>query len=532
MSKPVLLRNRMSASVGVDLAAWLMVALTARLILAAQDISSIDRLFLPDDTYYSLAIARNIARHLGPSADGVVLTNGFQALITFFQVPLFWAGLSTDGAIRGAVLETCVFGACAAAAAGSLLAQLGMRKAAWAAALVMALHPAIVSNDLNGLEASLSVLLSLISLHALTVSEDTVTRGRAIFFGLTMSATVMARVDTCFLIACVFCVALCRWPFRRTALMGASAALGVAPWWLYQLCVFGSIIPESGPAVHQWAGLHLGLAISTAALIVAALCAIGQLLSDGTVFSSKNLICGVFVLIAVAASLLGIGTLRSRKARVLIVIGVVSLTQILFYIFYVKAFWFFPRYLAFVYVATIIILADAACSILRVSWRLSAGQYAAFLCAAIAFVFVAPGIINRWQYFLSRPSSGADGAYIGPNGYRDQALAILPHVPGGSAIGAFQSGALSYYADRNIRVVNLDGVVNHDARTAIANGALRAYIAKSGLRYIADWDLNLRLIRRNFGDSSLPNMTLLYTAPPQGSFLFKLYRLEAIPSGT
>jgi hypothetical protein len=62
-----------------------LLALTIRVTLAFKDIASIDRLFLPDDTYYSLAIARNLAHGHGPTADGFILTNGFQPLVTFLN---------------------------------------------------------------------------------------------------------------------------------------------------------------------------------------------------------------------------------------------------------------------------------------------------------------------------------------------------------------------------------------------------------------------------------------------------------------
>lgn len=61
-----------------------------RVALAWRDIDALDALFFPDDTYLSLSIARNIARGLGSTFDGVVATNGYQPLYVWLAVPLYW----------------------------------------------------------------------------------------------------------------------------------------------------------------------------------------------------------------------------------------------------------------------------------------------------------------------------------------------------------------------------------------------------------------------------------------------------------
>ena len=58
--------------------------------VGVQPLLFLDRIFVHDDTYYILAIARSLAQGLGPSADGVIPTSGFQPLGTFLLVPVFW----------------------------------------------------------------------------------------------------------------------------------------------------------------------------------------------------------------------------------------------------------------------------------------------------------------------------------------------------------------------------------------------------------------------------------------------------------
>jgi hypothetical protein len=73
-------------------AIWLgvLAALIVTVVIGFQPLLHLDRQFLPDDTYYTLSISRNIAAGLGPTTDGMIATSGFQPLIALLQVPAFW----------------------------------------------------------------------------------------------------------------------------------------------------------------------------------------------------------------------------------------------------------------------------------------------------------------------------------------------------------------------------------------------------------------------------------------------------------
>lgn len=81
------------------------------LVLWAQPLTTIDRLFLPDDTYYTLSIARALSAGDGPSASGGILTSGFQPLTAFLMVPVFWhLGWFGDVMMAALTLGTLAFG--------------------------------------------------------------------------------------------------------------------------------------------------------------------------------------------------------------------------------------------------------------------------------------------------------------------------------------------------------------------------------------------------------------------------------------
>src|SRR3954468_9940558 len=104
-------RSRVDATVaavaGITFAGFVL-----RLAGLVRPLGVIDKLFIPDDTYYTLTISRSIAHGHGPTVDGHTLTSGFQALLGFLMVPAYWLGGDPDTALRMdlallVVVDTC-----------------------------------------------------------------------------------------------------------------------------------------------------------------------------------------------------------------------------------------------------------------------------------------------------------------------------------------------------------------------------------------------------------------------------------------
>jgi hypothetical protein len=81
--------------------------------------------------------------------------------------------------------------------------------------------------------------------------------------------------------------------------------------------------------------------------------------------------------------------------------------------------------------------------------------------------------------------------------YLNVALWLKEHTPKDARIGMFQSGTSSYLSERT--VINLDGVVNGEALSAMLGKRMLSYIASEGISYIADWDelIELLLLKRS-----------------------------------
>ena len=81
------LRTRVDATVAA-VAGITALGFVFRVVVLVRPIGVVDKLFISDDAYYTLTIARSIAHGHGPTVDGHTLTSGFQALLGFLMVPV------------------------------------------------------------------------------------------------------------------------------------------------------------------------------------------------------------------------------------------------------------------------------------------------------------------------------------------------------------------------------------------------------------------------------------------------------------
>jgi hypothetical protein len=62
---------------------------------------------------------------------------------------------------------------------------------------------------------------------------------------------------------------------------------------------------------------------------------------------------------------------------------------------------------------------------------------------------------------------------------------LQEHADAGTRAAAFQSGILAYFL--NIPVINLDGVVNHDALDYFVHDNILSYVEAEDVTYLVDW---------------------------------------------
>lgn len=503
ISKPILLLAFLS-----------FFGLLFRFFIAFQDLSYLDRLFVPDDTFYILGISRFIAAGFGPSVDGVHLTSGIQPLVSFLLAPAFWLGLNGDRALIFSIYLSAFWGGLSTFLIGNLLNQIASTRAALIGATFWIFCPVIVNNDLNGMETSLAGFLSFLVILTTVIIDKKCSYLRLFCLGLLCGFTFLARVDTCFLLIVIGMFSFIRWGFKPTFFYTFIAFMVVLPWWLYAIKTFGTIIPESGSAVRQivsvWAESYEFLpVISLYALIE--WFPLFRVTLWGTLFG-----------IILTFYLVGKGYYRAEKYGCLILFP--FLFEISFYILYFPVYWFLTRYYYFIYAIILLSIALALDHLAQKKWKKTSG---------LSFFLILIGFISYDLKFFAKPEQAPNAVIESLKGYREVSLELNKHLHPGDVVGSFQSGALSYYAPQGIRIINLDGVVSREAAKALANRNLQNYVNLQGMNRFADWEGNGYYFRLLYGDNfPAACFNTLYRAKRQGkqNFLLRNYKPLCLPS--
>lgn len=482
------MRRRLDPTAGV-VGAITLVGLGLRLAILARPISVVDRLFVPDDTYYTLTIARSIAEGHGPTVDGRTLTSGFQPLLGFLMVPVYWVTGDLDAALRIDLALLVVVDTATIALLAWVAFRVAGPVAGVVAAALWALSPIAISMALGGLETSLAILAAVALVAVWLRAEDTEDRGRWIAVGAVAGLAVLARIDIALLVVILAGLQVWRGP-RRGLLTGAAAgAVVVAPWWIWCTIELGTPIPTSGSAAHDLATVA-PFSRDAFAQVTGAVAGGPFTVWDGArdLLAEHPTLGTLVFLVAVGGLLAAAVVLATRVRRAFAVAALPGFAAglLVFYAWFGVG-WYFTRYLAPVAAVVTLLLAIGVgrLAAAEAPWRTPALAGVALL--AIVPVAAMLGGIRAALRDTERTPSDFDTV----TGYREPALAVTAHPPDGAVMGAWQSGAFGYYADDRFRVVNLDGVVNPDAHAAQREGRIAEYAREQGIEWLADFELFL-----------------------------------------
>ena len=424
-----------------------------RIFIALRPIDFPDRFFIPDDTYYTLTIARALAHGLGPTSDGVHLTNGFQPLIAFLMVPVFWFTSDPDHGLRAVLLLLAVVDGALAFALGEaarLMARRSPSAAAMMSTAIWAASSVAVFCALGGLETSLSLLVSALLVLAWCKARRLGSDRWFLISGVLGGLTLLARIDTAFLVGGLGLWEIGRGRRRGAVMAGLGGAVAVAPWWLYELVRFHTVIPSSGQAVHHLMKIWMTddrwpfdfsqlLGISLGTVLEGALSRLWELRQYYAWHGTEALILTPFV---VTVTCLGIATgvrpgPQAAPLRVLLISGLILWP---FYLFYLPQYGFFPRYFAPLQVTVTLLLGVGFAGILG-----SPEAWLALVGFGSLFVFLERSGRKTANYLILSPETSADGWIQGYKGYREPIIYIVDAAPRNAVIGSFQTGALNYF---------------------------------------------------------------------------------------
>jgi hypothetical protein len=424
-----------------------------------------------DDAYYYFTVARNLARGLGLTIDGVHWTSGFQPL---------WGLLG--GAFFLLPGERLAF---AAVYLASLACWIGsaalflrfVRRASrtpvdsFTATALVALFLAerqLSSLYVNGMETGLHCLLVLALLVAF---EDLLQHGSdagaAARLGLLTGLAMLARNDVAFLAGFLLVPLMLQRRWRDVATIVGIGSVLLLPWLAYCQWVVGSPLPQSGIATSD-AVRHVSAPAVTQYAFAVATIPILFFKMAGVMWAHPlpSALAGGTLMLVAAFLVLGP---RSRAVTptsrsCLLALAGFSAVLMIYYPAFSAAFQFYERYFAS---AKLLLLILLALLFVRARQRLQGS--AVFGCATIAAVLLA------FATNLVQVGSGIGAPWLSHMGAPALETLKSPLANDGSRIGMMESGRLGYlFPDR---VVNLDGKMNVAALAALRAGRMVDYLA-------------------------------------------------------
>lgn len=488
----------------------ILICFVSRLVIALRPIEYIDGYLIPDDAYYVLKIAKNIAAGNGPFCSDNY-TNGFQPLYVFLLVPVFFV-FPNDliAPVHISLIYSALFDSITLIFIFKILAMYC--KSGWtfiAGALVWISNSYVIQNSLNGLETALSVLFIVLTLYYFLILRQLgeFSNRRLFILGVIAGLAALARIDNFLLLACILIILIFERYFsglkekiklKSLLYILAGCLLIYLPWVIYSYVYTGDLYQVSGKALRFHAfimvqadqnDMYSFLSIETA---------------FATVFAqNRKLVLGSLLNLAVLFFALkkekGVTSIKEILSPAVSFLLLFSVLLVAAYALYIYSFWFYARYL---YPAALLFIFLLLQSIDKI---INTGKKFAVPFVLILVIMIA--IKNLYSqnisiFYLSKETEKSGYMNLG-NWARDK-------FPSGTVIGAAQSGALEYFAF-NQKIINLDGVVNKEFYQSSLKKEGMDYIKKKKIDYIIAWESNIRYLKLVSTEYKESDLTYLET---------------------
>jgi hypothetical protein len=491
----------------------LVLNLISKIIFITTPFEHIDSAAFPDDSYISLHLAESIANGNGPSCS-TGYTNGFQPLYVFLCVPFYLLFDDKIKPVYAALIMLMLFDCLSLIMVLKTINLFTKSKYPLIIASVFWItSPYVLLTTMNGLETIISFFFIVSSLYYFFRNRNELNDGKVrqlIFLGMLSGLAVITRIDNGILAAVILMFIISgQIKNKRSFYMTAVSAvlftvfvfITVFPWMLYSYLYTGEIIQSSAEAVrYQNWSLKNYFNFFSAGQLEMILYGLRILIIKNTALIISSALCMIFIIIRFQKN-----KVDHIKKMFTELHPLMMFCFILFcaYIFYIYGMWFFKRYFfpfELLFILTLALLSDTAVSSLH--GEKSRRNFVIFISAIVV-------VINFTRYDFRE-------AYVDFNddksnsGYLPIGEWVSQNFKNGTVIGSMQSGAMSYFAG-NIEVVNLDGVVNADALTAIKNKNLIGYVKKMHIEYIVGWEINNEYLIRESEEFNKDDLTKVLT---------------------
>jgi hypothetical protein len=494
----------------------LIIAAALRLWVSWQPVETLVTKNLPDDAFYYFVLSHNSVSTGSVSTDGINPTNGFHPLWLITIMPIFgWASLGEDLPIHLTLTLASFIDLASIWLIARLAAGLTQRwEAGLLAAWLYAINPVVILQATNGLETALGIftlLLFLVVYKKWLTSKSPLVYSALV--GILAGSMILARSDSFFVLGISFVAVL--WSQRnalwlkKTFVAGLGALGAVTPWLIWSGLTVGGLIQESGLAVpyvlhERVPGMDWQFFMRESWYQLSN----AQVWQLGT-FTGMPLIIGAALWALVFIALVRVWSkLKNRDLKLIIVTLLGSaLAQILFH----AVVRWYPRPWYFVTSA----LAFALCFAIVAQKYFDRPRVIVFVTTLISVYFVSSGLTSwRLGFYPLQKEMLAASNWLASN------------VPPDSTVGSFNAGIYSYYS--GLRVVNLDGVVNHRAYEALQDRQLFPYMESERVDYLVDFDFYVQDLYAPFMgsdfSSSFQEMATLSDLGHEG--FLRVYRLK------
>jgi 4-amino-4-deoxy-L-arabinose transferase-like glycosyltransferase len=428
-----------------------------------------------EDAYLMLTVARNLALGQGLStADGSILTNGVQPLVTILWAGVYW--LVAGDKFISILLITMIQFSLALVASWLIWRILKLTSKhrnnyiPALAALIWYASPVYAGYTMNGLETGFYALsLLLVSFYAL--KNDNWSWTYAVFMGILLGISFLVRNDAVFMGMAVYLTYFYFAPehwwvkLKKVNLMVIIAMLLASPWLIYNYVYFASVIPISSTAQSMVANWGENIPLLLLILLKYSL----SIIRIPDQIATQVLWLTIPFILAIISSLVIIYPKLTRLEQKLLILASIYIFSLsIFYGIFFGAGHSLGRYL---FPATVFLV---------ILWAILAVKLYNTMSYPIWRYTLAIGIIAIIILFTIR-----NDILLPRQQAHFQVVAwVQENVSEKQWVAAIQSGTLGYFHDRTI---NLDGKVNPAALAARQQQQLPEYIIAQQIDYIVDW---------------------------------------------
>ncbi len=468
-----------------------------RFLVAIRPLKFIDGLTIPDDAYISFTFAKNIAKGLGPLY-GLDYSNGFQPLYVFLIAPL-WKIFPNDliTPVHLALALLAIFDTLSLWLIIKIINQhCESQRTKYIVALAWIVNPYIIATTCNGLETSISTFFIVLTIYYFQKWQSKLLESHnsklPFKIGIIIGIAALARIDN-FLLAPAIVISLMittvsnKTPIvqsiRAIVLLSTGALLAYSPWLLYSFYYTGDILPLSGKAIRL---MSLTVFANDPEFanwpIIILKRGLKAILVNNWVYLSLIFAFGLFLMVSKQRQTISNLLKKFRAYNTILIFGILLFCA---YNFFVFGEWYFERYLYPITLVIILYFSLLVDSFISISRRPIINK--SIFISLIVFIICAFGVQPSFRsLYFSKDSTSL--------GYMNIGIWAKDNIADGSIVGSSQTGALGYFAE-NLKVINLDGVVNKKCYESLEQMRNIDYIKEAKIEYIIGWENSNKYIQ-------------------------------------